>query len=97
MTIDTRRWLIALPVVAAGWIGVLAVVMRVGGAAPAALVIAPPAGLLAALPVGTAIVARGPFSVTLASDDRGFVAALYDLGAPLVLPAGLTGCLPQDA
>ena len=89
----TRVWLIALPLVAAGWIGTLALVMRVAGA-PAALVILPPEGFVAGLPQGVAVVSSGPVSVTLRGGDD-LVATLYRLGAPLVLPAGLTGCLPQ--
>ena len=47
----TRVWLTALPLVAVGWIGTLALVMRVAGA-PAALVILPPEGFVAGLPQG---------------------------------------------
>lgn len=94
MTTDRRRWLLALPLVAAGWIGTLALVMRLGGEAPAALVMFPPDGLVGRLPEGIAVVAAGPVSVTV-QGGTDLVAALYRLGAPLVLPAGLTGCLPQ--
>lgn len=94
MTIDPRRWLIALPLVLAGWVGVLALVLRLGGEAPAALVLFPPAGFVAGLPEGVAVTAAGPVSVTVRG-EAGLVATLYALGAPLVLPAGLTGCLPQ--
>ena len=89
-----RPWLIALPLVGLGWIGTLALVMRLGGDAPAALVILPPAGMIAALPEGVAIIDAGPASLTLRGGED-LVATLYRLGAPLVLPAGLTGCLPQ--
>jgi hypothetical protein len=94
MTTDRRRWLLALPLVAVGWIGTLALVMRLGGEAPAALVMFPPDGLVGRLPEGIAVVAAGPVSVTV-QGGTDLVAALYRLGAPLVLPAGLTGCLPQ--
>lgn len=93
MTID-GRWLVALPSVGLGWIGVLALVMRLGGEAPAALVMFPPEGFLRSLPEGVAVVSAGPVSVTVQGGE-GLVAALYAAGAPLVLPAGLTGCLPQ--
>ena len=93
MTIDWR-WVAALPLLLLGWIGTLALVMRLGGDAPAALVMFPPEGLVRQLPVGVAVVSAGPVSLTLRGGD-GLVAALYSLGAPLVLPAGLTGCLPQ--
>lgn len=94
MTTDLGRWLLALPLVGLGWIGTLALVMRLGGEAPAALVMFPPEGFVARLPAGVAVTASGPVSVTLRG-EAGLVAALYALGAPLVLPAGLTGCLPQ--
>jgi hypothetical protein len=94
MTTDLPRWGLAALLVAVGWIGVLALVMRLGGEAPAALVMFPPEGFVAALPEGVAVVSAGPVSVTLRGSE-GLVAALYGLGAPLVLPAGLTGCLPQ--
>ncbi|MGL4237682.1 hypothetical protein [Tabrizicola sp.] len=94
MTIDLRLWLIALPLVLVAWIGTLALVMRLGGEAPAALVLLPPEGLIRALPEGVAVVSAGPVSVTLRGGED-LVATLYALGAPLVLPAGLTGCLPQ--
>jgi hypothetical protein len=84
----------ALPLVALGWIGTLALVMRLGGEAPAALVLFPPAGLVASLPEGVALVGTGPISITLRGGGD-LVAQLYALGAPLVLPAGLAGCLGQ--
>jgi hypothetical protein len=94
MTTDIRPWLVALPLVALGWIGTLALVLRLGGAAPAALVMFPPDGLVRALPADVSVVSSGPVSVTLRG-GQDLVATLYALGAPLVLPAGLTGCLPQ--
>jgi hypothetical protein len=95
MITDRWRLLLALPLVLAGWLAVLALVMRLGGDAPAALVILPPDGFAATLPDGIAIVSRGPFSLTVRANAPGLVATLYHLGARLVLPAGLTGCLPQ--
>ena len=94
MTTDPKPWLIALALVALGWIGTLALVMRLGGEAPAALVMFPPEGLICSLPVGVSVVSSGPVSLTLQGGGH-LVATLYALGAPLVLPAGLTGCLPQ--
>jgi hypothetical protein len=54
----------------------------------------PPEGLIRALPDGVAVVSAGPVSITVRGGHN-LVATLYALGAPLVLPAGLTGCLPQ--
>jgi hypothetical protein len=96
MTTDLRRWLVAVPLVLIAWIGTLALVMRLGGEAPAALVILPPEGLVSGLPAGVSLVSAGPVSVTLRGGED-LVATLYALGAVLVLPAGLTGCLPQTA
>ena len=90
-----KRLLIALPFIGWGWIGILAGVMWVTGQAPAALVILPPADLLDHLPAGTSVVSIGPYSVTLRGGDD-LVTALYQAGAKLVLPAGLTGCLLQS-
>ena len=90
-----KRLLIGLPLVVIGWIGILAGVMGATGQAPAALVILPPADLLDHLPAGTAVVSIGPYSVTLRGGDD-LVTTLYQAGAKLVLPAGLTGCLPQS-
>lgn len=92
MTIKLRPILLALPIILIVWIALLAGVMRASGQAPAALVILPPSGLLASLPDGVSITSIGRFSITL-KGDVGLVAALYKAGAPLVLPAGLTGCL----
>lgn len=94
MTTDLKPWLTALPLVVLGWIGSLALVMGLGGEAPAALVMFPPESLVRALPAGVAVVSAGPVSLTVRGGED-LVATLYTLGAPLVLPAGLTGCLPQ--
>jgi hypothetical protein len=94
MTTDLKRWLAALPLIAIGWIGTLALVMRLGGEAPAALVMFPPEGLIRGLPAGVSVVSSGPVSLTLRGGED-LVSTLYALGAPLVLPAEMTGCLPQ--
>jgi hypothetical protein len=96
MTTRLRPYLIALPIVLVMWLALLATVMRITGRAPAALVILPSASFLADLPAGIAITSQGPFSVTLTSTTPNLTAALYAAGAPIVLPAGLQGCLPQS-
>lgn len=90
----TRRLIAALPLLLAGWIGTLALVMRLGGAAPAAFVPFPPATLLAALPEGVAVTGRSAVSLTL-QGDADLTATLYAAGAWLVLPAGLEACIPN--
>ncbi len=92
-----RSVLIALPLLALGWLCVLLAVMLVSDAAPAAVVLFPSQGFLDRLPAGTAILAATPVSVTLADDRPGLAGALYRRGARLVLPAGLPGCLPLGA
>ncbi|MCO6384495.1 MAG: hypothetical protein JXQ91_08755 [Vannielia sp.] len=72
----------------------MALVMRFSDAAPAAVVLLPGPGFLAALPGDAAIVSQNRVSLTLKSKQPDFAARLYRAGALLVLPAGLTGCLP---
>ena len=77
-----------------GWFAVLAGVMVVTDAAPAALVMFPGTALLNNLPDGVAILSQNAVSVILISEMDGFGAALYRSGAFVVLPAGLLGCAP---
>ena len=77
-----------------GWGAVLAGVMLVSDAAPAALVMFPGRAFLNDLPAGTAILSQSPVSITLISAAPGFAASLYRAGALVVLPAGLLGCAP---
>lgn len=93
----TRRLLPAIAAVLAGWVGVMAAVMLMSDAAPAAVVILPSRDLLARTPADVAIVSKTRWTVTLRSDAPGLGPALYRAGALLVLPAGLTGCLPLPA
>lgn len=92
MTIKPRHLLLGLPLLLLGWIAVLALVLRLGGPAPAALVVLPPDGFLAALPSGISVTSRNALGLT-AKGGSDLVAELYAAGAPLVLPAGLSGCL----
>lgn len=89
-----RRFARAVPVVLLAWLAVMAGVMRFSDAAPGALVILPPRDLIAQLPEDAGILRAGSLSLTLASRQPGFAETLYAAGAWLVLPAGLTGCLP---
>lgn len=89
----TRRILVALPFVFAGWIAVMAVVMRFSDAAPAAVVPWPTKSFMQELPADAAIVEVNGLAVTFAN-RTGLAADLYAAGAWLVLPAGLVGCLP---
>jgi len=75
-----------------GWIAVLATVMVLSDASPAALVLFPGDEFLSHLPDGTSILGKSWFSVTLADPTPGFSKGLYRAGALLVLPAGLKGC-----
>ncbi|MCR8724957.1 hypothetical protein [Frigidibacter sp. ROC022] len=91
-----RRLLLALPLVLLGWIGVMAGVMLVSDAAPGAVVLFPSPHLLERMP-DAAVLGRGRFWIALQSPQEDFGRALYGAGALLVLPAGLTGCLPLPA
>ncbi len=92
MTIRARDLLLALPPLAVAWIAVLAVVMRLGGPAPGALVVLPPEGFWNTLPEDVAVTSRNALGLTVQGGGD-LVARLYEAGAPLVLPAGLAGCL----
>ena len=86
-----RRILCALPVVVVLWVVLMAVVMRLSDAAPAAVVILP--ATLDSVPEEAAIIGYNRAALTLANRP-GLTGDLYGAGAWLVLPAGLTGCLP---
>ncbi|MDJ0626683.1 MAG: hypothetical protein QNJ44_00375 [Rhodobacter sp.] len=89
-----RLILAGLPLLLVGWIGTLAIVMRLGGDAPAAFVPFPPEAFTAALPADVAVVGRSPISLTLRSEGADLTRRLYDAGARIVLPAGLEACIP---
>lgn len=91
----TSRVALTVLLLFVGWIAIMAVVMRVSDAAPAAVVLLPPADFVSRLPEDAAILAATPVSLTLKSGGADFAARLYAAGAWLVLPAGLTGCLPM--
>ena len=93
MSTITRRLALAVPVVICAWIGVMALVMRLSDAAPAAVVPFPTVGLLANLPEEAAILGVSRGGMTFANRPD-LTRDLYAAGAWLVLPAGLTGCLP---
>jgi hypothetical protein len=86
------RAVLALCLMVAGWLLTLTVVMRLGDQAPAALVIFPPADLMARLPPDVALVGPGPFGLILTSPRPGLARHLAAAGAVLILPAGLAGC-----
>ena len=90
-----RAVCMAIPLVLMGWIGVLTMVAFISNRAPAYVVLFPSQILLENIPESSSILATSIASVTLSSDETGFVRALYQSGAWLVLPAGLPGCLPQ--
>lgn len=92
MTIRPRHLLLGAALACLGWVAVLALVLRLGGPAPAALVVLPPEGFLPALPPGVSVTSRNALGLT-ARGGPDLVAELYAAGAPLVLPAGLASCL----
>lgn len=88
-----KRALWVVPLVLLGWLGVMVLVMRFSDAAPAAVVPFPSAAFMQALPQGTAILEISALAVTFANQPD-LTPKLYQAGAKVVLPAGLTGCLP---
>ena len=90
----TIKVLLGLTCLAAGWIAVLAGTMAWSDAAPAAFVPFPSAEFLAALPEHVAIAGDTDLGIILFSVEAELVSQLYDVGAWLVLPAGLNGCSP---
>lgn len=88
-----KRTSFALAVVFVSWIAVMAGMMRFTDAAPAAVVLFPSSALMAQLPEETSILELSRLRLTVANVTD-TTRALYDAGAWLVLPAGLTGCLP---
>lgn len=88
-----NRILVALPFVGVAWVALMAGVMRFSDAAPAAVVMFPSAELMEALPGDAAILGLSNGVLTLKNRPE-LTAELYAAGARLVLPAGLTGCLP---
>ncbi len=91
MTIN--RILMVLLLVFVGWIATMAVVMRFSDAAPAAVVPWPTRHFLINLPTQASILDVNGLAITFANRPE-LAKELYDAGAWLVLPAGLTGCLP---
>lgn len=86
-----------LPAVLAGWIAVMTGVMYVSDAAPAAVVMFPSEDFLSRLPADFSVLSRGAVTITLSTEIPDAGPRLYEAGALLVLPAGLTGCLPLQA
>ena len=93
MSTTIKRLAIIVPVVLVVWIGLMGIVMRLSDAAPGAVILFPNAGLLENLPQNAPILGMNQVALTLAN-RTGLARDLYEAGAWLVLPAGLTGCLP---
>ena len=64
MTIEARHLLLGVLLLLLGWIAVLALVLRFGGPAPAALVVWPPEGFLRALPPDVSVTSRNALGLT---------------------------------
>ncbi len=88
----TKSALMALPIVALGWLGLLALGALLSSQAPAFLVMFPSESFIKSLPAEVSIVDASPVSISVAFDSPSTAAPLYHLGARLVLPSGLDGC-----
>lgn len=93
MSTTIKRILWALPLVFVAWIALMAGVMRLSDAAPAAVVLFPSEKLLSALPDDAGVLSLGQTALIVANRPA-MTRDLYAAGALLVLPAGLTGCIP---
>lgn len=93
MSTTTKRMILALPIVVFAWFAIMVGVMRFSDAAPAAVVPFPSQKFMAALPSDVAVLDLTSVSITLANRPD-LARLLYQSGAIVVLPAGLTGCLP---
>ncbi|MEL7116950.1 MAG: hypothetical protein AAGP08_15450 [Pseudomonadota bacterium] len=90
-----RSVMIALPLMALGWLGTLVAVGLVSDAAPGQVVVFPSTAFLEAIPSDVAVLGANAWSITLSAGAPDFALSLYQSGAWLVLPAGLPGCLPM--
>ena len=90
MTIS--RALITVTLLVTGWLLVLVGVTLLDDAAPAVLVLFPSSSFLSELPNHIAVLDITPVSITLASENTHIAAQLYQIGAKIVLPAGLSSC-----
>lgn len=82
----------AVPVVLAGWIGLLLSLTVLTDEAPAMIVLFPTTEFVNNLPADVLVTAWSNHSVTLTSEQANLAAQLYASGARIVLPAGLPGC-----
>lgn len=96
MSTTTKRLAMIVPVVFALWIALMALVMRFSDAAPGAVILFPQANFLENLPENAPILGMNQTALILANRPE-LTRDLYAAGAWLVLPAGLTGCLPLSS
>lgn len=93
MSTTIKRLAMVVPMVLVLWVLLMAVVMRFSDVAPGAVILFPRTSLLENLPGDAPILGMNRAVLTLANRPE-LTRDLYDAGAWLVLPAGLTGCLP---
>lgn len=89
-----RQVLLAIPLLALGWLGTLLVVSVSTDVAPGYVVLFPTHEFYSRLEPDFSILAVGRMSVTVTAKTPRIAARLYSAGAWIVLPAGLPGCLP---
>lgn len=90
-----KRWIASVFFVFSGWISLLIGVTYFTDAAPGAMALFPDNRFVSRLPPNTAIMDIGKFWITVTSDEVALGKKLYEAGAFVVLPAGLTGCFPR--
>ena len=89
-----RQLLLALPCLVLGWLGVLIAVSFLTDEAPAYVVLLPAKTFATRLDADIAILSVTDSTVTVSASAPHVAQRLYRAGARLVLPAGLSGCLP---
>ena len=89
-----KGWISSTGAVLVGWLGLQLLVMYFTDAAPGAVVLFPSTDFVYQLPIDVAVVGVGTHWIALKSDAPNLGKSLYRAGGWVVLPAGLSGCLP---
>ena len=89
-----RSMLFAIPLLVMTWLATLVTVSLLGDESPASVVLFPSAEFTQNLPEDVSVLDWGNWAITLTSKQPNVARRLYASGAWIVLPAGLSGCLP---
>ena len=92
----TKSNILGLVLALIGWVSINVFTMVISPSAPAALILFPSQAFIQSLPHDARILDHSRHSITLEISDSSY-GSLYENGARLVFPAGLTGCVPISA